>query len=230
MSKVVGVIGGMGPAATIHFMTRVMALTPAVVDQDHVRLIVDNNGAVFDRNAAIRGQGSSPAPVLAGMARGLERAGAELLVMPCNTAHAFAGDIRGAVALPFIDLIETACDEAMASRPARVGVLAADGCVEAGLYQRAFTRRGVDVLLLPPAAQARFMALVYAIKGGDLGPAVQDEIERLAGDLVEAGAQSVVAGCTEAPLVLGPADIAVPLIDSVDALARATIAAARDPS
>lgn len=226
MRKIVGVLGGMGPAATIHFMTRVMALTPAGADQDHVRLIVDNNGAVFDRNASIRGEGASPGPVLAGMARGLERAGAEILVMPCNTAHAFAGEIRAAVALPFIDLIETARDEAMATGPARVGVLAADGCVEAGLYQAAFARRNVEALLPPPAAQARFMALLYAIKSGDLGPSTQAGMERLANELAEAGAQVVVAGCTEVPLVLGPADIAVPLIDSVDALARATIAAA----
>ena len=91
MSRPVGVIGGMGPAATVHFMGRVLALNPARSDQDHVRLIVDNNGAVPDRNAAIRGEGPSPGPVLAAMARGLQAAGARVLVMPCNTAHAFAG-------------------------------------------------------------------------------------------------------------------------------------------
>src|SRR5438105_4441452 len=124
--KVVGVIGGMGPAATIHFMTRVMALTPAVTDQEHLRLIVDNNGALPDRNAAVRGEGPSPGPMLAEMARGLERAGAQLLVMPCNTAHAFADEVRAAASVPFLDIVEITCEAALASGPGKVGVLAAD--------------------------------------------------------------------------------------------------------
>jgi len=225
--KIVGVIGGMGPAATVHFMARVMALTPAKRDQDHVRLIVDNNGGVLDRNVAIRGQGPSPGPALADMARGLERAGAELLVMPCNTAHAFADEVRAATPLPFIDLIETACDETLAGSPASVGVLAADGCLEAGLYQRAFARREVQVRLCAPDAQARFMDLLYRIKSGDLGEDVRGRMRGLAEELLAAGPQVIVAGCTEVPLVLGPADLATPLIDSLDALARATIAAAQ---
>jgi aspartate racemase len=225
--RTVGVIGGMGPAATVHFMGRMLALTPARSDQDHVRLIVDNNGAIPDRNAAVRGKGPSPGPVLAEMARGLERAGAELLVMPCNTAHAFAGAIRGASALPFIDLIETACDEALADDPACVGVLAADGCLEAWLYQDALARRGVRAATCAPPDQARFMALLYRIKAGDLGDEVRSEMRALAEGLVDAGAQVVIAGCTEVPLVLRTDDLAASLIDSVDALARATIAAAR---
>ena len=230
MGKTVGVIGGMGPAATVHFMSRMLALTPARLDQDHVRLIVDNNGAIPDRNAAIRGTGPSPGPVLAEMARGLERAGAELLVMPCNTAHAFAADVRGASSLPFIDLIETACDEAMAGRPSRVGVLAADGCLEAWLYQDALARRGVQAITCRPDAQTRFMALLYRIKAGDIGEEVRAGARTLAEGLIEAGAEIIVAGCTEVPLALGAGDLAIPLVDSVDALARATITAARSTS
>ncbi len=227
MSRIVGVIGGMGPAATVHFMSRVLALTPARSDQDHIRLIVDNNGGVLDRNSAIRGEGPSPGPALADMARGLERAGAEILVMPCNTAHAFAGAVRAATPLPFIDLVETACDEAMGRRPARVGVLAADGCVQSGLYQRAFDRRGVQAILCAPADQAAFMDLLYRIKAGDLGSEVGLRMAALAQGLAAAGAEVIVAGCTEVPLVLEPGAVAVPLVDSLDALARAVIAAAR---
>lgn len=225
-TKTVGVIGGMGPAATVHFMGRVLALTPARTDQDHLRLIVDNNSGVLDRNAAVAGSGPSPAPVLVAMARGLQRAGAEMLVMPCNTAHAFAGAIVAASDLPFIDLIEAASDEAVSHHASRVGVLAADGCVQAGLYQHALARRHVAPILLDPRAQARFMSLLYDIKAGDRGPDVCAGMKALAGELVGAGAQAVVAGCTEVPLVLGPEDVSVPLTDSLDALARATIAAA----
>ena len=225
-SRTVGVIGGMGPAATVHFMARVMDLTAAATDQDHVRLIVDNNGAIPDRNAALRGEGPSPAPVLAAMARGLERAGADLLVMPCNTAHAFADAVRSATPLPFLDLIETACEEAQALAPRRVGVLAADGCRRAGLYQAAFARRGIETLLCDDACHAAFMALLYRIKGGDLGPEVRAGMGALARGLTDAGAEVLLAGCTEVPLVLGPGDVGAPLIDSIDALARAVIVAA----
>jgi aspartate racemase len=224
--RIVGVIGGMGPAATVHFMSRVLDLTPAASDQDHLRLIVDNNSGVLDRNAAVAGNGPSPAPVLAGMARGLQRAGAEMLVMPCNTAHAFAGAIVAASDLPFVDLIEATANEAVAHQASRVGVLAADGCLQAGLYQHAFARRHVAPVLLEPRAQARFMALLHAIKAGDRGADVRAGMRTLAGDLVAAGAQALVAGCTEVPLVLGAEDVSVPLTDSLDALARATIAAA----
>lgn len=225
-TKTVGVIGGMGPAATVHFMSRVLALTPARTDQDHLRLIVDNNSGVLDRNAAVAGSGPSPAPMLVAMARGLQRAGAEMLVMPCNTAHAFAGAIRAASDLPFIDLIEAACDEAVSHQASRVGILAADGCVQAGLYQHAFARRHVVPIFLEPREQSRFMALLHAIKAGDRGPEVEAGMQALAGELVGAGAEALVAGCTEVPLVLGPEDVRVPLTDSLDALARATIAAA----
>jgi aspartate racemase len=224
--RTVGVIGGMGPAATVHFMSRVLDLTPAARDQDHLRLIVDNNSGVLDRNAAVAGSGPSPAPVLVAMARGLQRAGAEMLVMPCNTAHAFAGAIVAASDLPFVDLIEAAADEAVAQKASRVGVLAADGCLQAGLYQHAFARRHVAPILLEPRAQARFMALLYAIKAGDRGADVRSGMKALAENLVAAGAQALVAGCTEVPLVLGAEEVSVPLTDSLDALARATIAAA----
>jgi aspartate racemase len=224
--RIVGVIGGMGPAATVHFMSRVLDLTPAASDQDHLHLIVDNNSGVLDRNAAVAGSGPSPAPVLAAMARGLQRAGAEILVMPCNTAHAFAGAIRAVSDLPFVDLIEAASDEAVAHRAARVGVLAADGCLQAGLYQHALTRRHVAAILLDHRAQARFMSLLYDIKAGDRGPDVRAGMKALAEELVAAGAEALVAGCTEVPLVLGPQDVPIPLTDSIDALARATIRAA----
>ncbi len=224
--KIVGVIGGMGPAATVHFMRRVLDLTPAASDQDHLHLIVDNNSGVLDRNAAVAGAGPSPAPVLMAMARGLQRAGAEMLVMPCNTAHAFAGAIVAASDLPFIDLIEAASDEAISHKASRVGVLAADGCLQAGLYQHALARRHVASIFLEPRAQSRFMGLLHAIKGGDLGRDVRAGMKALAEELVGAGAQVLVAGCTEVPLVLGPDDVPIPLTDSIDALARATIATA----
>jgi len=107
MRKVVGVIGGMGPDATVDFMSRVIAFTEATRDQDHVRMLVDNNPAVPCRQEALLRDGKDPGPVLAGMARGLETAGADFLVMPCNTAHAFADVVRDAVSIPLLSIVDT---------------------------------------------------------------------------------------------------------------------------
>ena len=228
-TKVVGVLGGMGPAATLDFFARVLALTPAKTDQDHIRLIIDSNAQVPNRNAAIAGTGPSPAPVLAEMARGLKRAGAELLVMPCNAAHAFLDDVANATDLPVISIIGVTVQEPLrgATGVKRIGLLAADGCINAGLYQRAFAAQGVDVVLPDADLRARFMDALTRIKQGDVGDAVKVDMRTVANALIANGAEAIIAGCTEVPLVLSDGDVAVPLISSTDCLAAATIAAAR---
>ncbi len=228
-SKVVGVLGGMGPAATLDFFARVLALTPARTDQDHIRLIIDSNAQVPNRNAAIAGTGPSPAPVLAEMARGLKRAGAELLVMPCNAAHAFLDEVKRATDLPVISIIDVTVAETLRRRAdvKRVGLLAADGCINAGLYQRAFAARGVDVNLPDAGLRARFMDALTRIKQGELGDTVKAQMRTVATALIANGAEAIIAGCTEVPLVLSDGDVATPLISSTDCLAMATITAAR---
>lgn len=225
MTGVIGILGGMGPAATVDFMARLLAATPAQRDEDHFRLLVDCNPHVPNRNRAQAGEGASPGPVLAAMARGLERQGATLLAMPCNAAHAYAADIRGAVSIPFVSMIEET-GRALARRhpeAERVGLLAVDGTLAAGLYQPHL--RGP--VLLAPEDQARFMALVYRIKGGDTGAAARREMAAFAATLVAAGAEVVIAGCTEVPLVLDPEDVAVPLLATTDILVDAVIERAR---
>lgn len=223
-SRTVGVIGGMGPAATLAFQARLLAATPAARDQDHLRVLVDCNPKIPDRNAAIAGAGPSPGPVLAEMARGLERAGADFLVMPCNTAHAFAGEIRAAVAIPLLSLIdETAAAAALAAPGGKAGVLAVDGARAAGLYETALAERGVTPVLLGPDDQRRFMGCIYAIKAGDTGPAVRAEAVGLARLLTAGGASAVIAACTELALVLEAGDLDAPLIDSTAVLVARTL-------
>jgi len=224
MSRTVGVIGGMGPAATLEFQARLLAATPAARDQDHLRVLVDCNPKVPDRNAAILGAGPSPGPVLAAMARGLERAGADFLVMPCNTAHAFADDIRAAAAIPLISLVdETAAAAADAAPGQAVGVLAVDGARAAGLYEAALGARGLTPVMLGAEDQRRFMACIYAIKAGDTGASVRAEMTSLTRVLTAGGARAVIAACTELPLVLDPGDLDAPLIDSTAVLVARTL-------
>jgi aspartate racemase len=226
---VVGVIGGLGPEATLDFLGKVLVHSNARTDQEHLHLIVEINPKTPNRNAAIAGTGPSPAPMLAGMARALERAGADFIVMACNTAHAFENDVRAATGLPFVSLIEEVVNDVRSRHPdARtVGLLAAQGCLDAKIYQTAFGRHGINVIELGRSQQSEFMALLYQIKGGDLSETVRTKTRALGDALVAQGADILIAACTEIPLVLADGDNPKPMVDSSDVLARRCVAYAR---
>lgn len=217
--KALGVLGGMGPAATLDFLTKLQAATPAARDQDHIRVLMDLNPQVPDRN---HGDGAA-GPVLAQMAVRLREAGAEVLAMPCNTAHLHAEEIEAAAALPFLDLIDIAI--AAAGDACRIGVLGTT--LAQDLYRERLTAAGREPVLPTDEAQAAFMDILYRIKAGETGPTVRALMAACAGGLEQQGAQAVIAGCTEVPLVLSSTDLAIPLIDRSAELARACVAACR---
>ena len=222
-TKTVGVIGGLGPLATLDFFDRVLKRTRTYKEEDHLRLIIDNNTKVPDRNAFGRGEGPSPAPALAASAKGLQDAGAEFVVMACNTAHAWEADIRAAIAVPFVSMIETTVAVVADLRPEAAGVLAVDACLSARLYQDALKAAGVRPVLLPADSQRTFMELIYRIKSGDTGETVRRAMATLARRLEAQGAEVIIAGCTEIPLVLTADDIEGELVSSTDALVERTI-------
>ena len=213
MSKILGVLGGMGPAATLDFLAKLQAATPVSREQDHLRVLVDINPKVPDRNNSYDAAG----PVLAEMAVGLRDAGAQVLAIACNTAHAFADQVK-ASGLPLVDLIETAGLAAQAAGAQRVGVLGTNGAL--ALYRRTFSHQALEAVTLDDHEQVEFMALLYRIKHGDLGSDSRETMAALAHRLVGKGAQVVVAGCTEVPLVMSAVDLSVPFIDATEALAR----------
>jgi aspartate racemase len=224
-----GVLGGMGPDATIDFMSKVIALTPAETDQDHIRMIVDHNPKVPNRQAAILGDAADPGAELAAMATRLEQAGADFLVMVCNSAHAFLEPVRQATRIPFISIVDVSIREieAINSDARNVGVLATDGLLATGIYQRALLDAGRSPVLLQDEELARLMTLIRKVKAGDKSREVADGMGMLAELLASAGAEVVIAGCTEIPLVLDATKVTVPVIASTDALARKTVALAR---
>ena len=222
MTKILGVIGGMGPAATVAFLERVQALTPAQGDADHIRVVMDLNPQVPDRNVR---PGEAEAE-LGRMAAGLAAAGAEVIAMPCNTAHAQAGAIRAVCAaqgLGFIDMIAATADAAVASGAKRIGVLATPGGER--LYTDALAARGVEAVLLDGTDREAFMARVYGVKRGDVGEAARAGMLRLAQVLAKAGAEALIAGCTEVPLLLRADAAPVPVTDSAEVLAQACVGA-----
>lgn len=217
-SLVLGVLGGMGPAATLDFLTKLQAYTPAEQDQDHIRVIADINPKAPDRNVP----GLDTGDVLAEMAGALRGAGADVLAMPCNTAHAHADVIQEASGLPLIDMIALGAEGAAETGAARAGVIGTKGALK--LYREYLAARGIGFVSLDAARQEAFMATLYKIKAGDLGAEVRREMQAYARELTRLGAEVLVAGCTEVPLVLGPEDVPLDLIDPTDLLARRCVA------
>lgn len=219
MAKILGVLGGMGPAATVDFLTKLQAATPATRDADHVRVMMDLNPRVIDR----QGNPDGAIAELAQMSVTLCEAGAQVLAMPCNTAHIAAGAIREASALPFIDMIDEAVAAAGTAGARDVGVIATPGGTN--LYVERLTAAGLTPVRLTPQAQDQAMALIARIKAGDIGAEVRAGMEGLAAGLAAAGAEAIIAGCTEVPLALAPEGQAAPLIDATEMLARACVRA-----
>ena len=223
--KTVGVLGGMGPEATVDFMAKVIALTDASCDQDHIRMLVDHNPHVPNRQDAILGDGEDPGLVLADMAADLEASGADFLVIPCNTAYVFEDAILAATHIPLISIIgvSVAAAQELAPGAERIGLLATDGCLQAGIYQAGLEAAGLSAELPTPEEMQQIMALVKVIKAGKQSESTGREMATLAEALASRGAGAIIAGCTEIPLVLDEGAVSVPLVSSTDALAEITV-------
>ncbi len=215
----------MGPEATVDFMATVIAFTPAETDQDHVHMIVDNDPTIPARQDAILRDGADPGPAMAAMAKRLQNAGADFLVIPCNTAHAFSSYVTAAVDIPLLSIIDVTV--AACGAFDKVGLLATEGCLRSMVYQNAFEKIDSE-LVLPSEDEVReFMNLTFRIKRGDKGDDATAGMLQLSNALTERGAQAIIAGCTEIPLVLHASMLKVPLISSTDELAKHTVAYAR---
>lgn len=224
--KIVGIIGGMGPEATVDLMQRVIKATPASDDADHLRMLVDNNPKIPSRiKAIIEGTGASPVPCLQEMARGLAAWGADFLAMPCNTAHYYHPDIQAAVAIPVLDMIAITVRKVLAQppAPARVGLLASTAVIDLGLYDKPFARRNVTLVTPTEAAQARIMAAIKTIKTSRYGREVVDAIQAGADELLARGAEALLVACTEISIVGGQIRSDAPVYDASQILAEAIV-------
>jgi aspartate racemase len=226
--RLVGVIGGMGPDATVDFMSRVLRETPANTDQDHVRMVVEHNPRIPSRQLAMRGEGENPGPVIAAMAARLESAGADFLVMPCNLAHAWQSDIRAATNIPLVSIVDESVQSALncSEGESAVGLMTTPGCFTAGLYQQALTDAGRPSILQTPDELLETMSLVEGIKGGDQSREIAAGLQELATRLIDRGAKVLIAACTEFPLVLDETMFDIAFISSTDVLAKKTVALA----
>ena len=226
--KTIGILGGMGPEAGAYLLERIIHETAAERDQDHPPIIVYSLPQVPDRTEAILHGGPSPVPALRRGLRTLEKAGADFAVMSCISAHYFYPRIAPRSPLPLLSLIDetVAAVKKMRPVPKTIGLVATSGTVRSGIIARAFEAAGIAVIVPSAREQKRVMAAIYGKKGVKAGftegPAREAVLEIAAG-LVRRGAQAIMAGCTEVPLVLRAADLSVPLVEPMAIAARAAI-------
>ena len=225
--KVIGIIGGMGPLATADLFRNITLHTAAPCDQAHPRVCIDSNTRIADRTAALLHGGEDPVPEMIRSAQRLQSIGAELLIMPCNTAHCFYDAVAASVSVPLLHMVAITRD-ALKDRGVKcAGLLATDGTVQTGIYQHTFEGSGIE-LLTPEneADQAAIMDTIYnGVKAGNLTHDVS-AFRRACLRLFDRGAEMLILGCTELPPAFDIYRLGYPKIDPTLELALAAIRAA----
>ncbi|WP_175722204.1 aspartate/glutamate racemase family protein [Burkholderia ambifaria] len=223
----VGVLGGMGPLATVDFMHRVIRLTRARCDQEHLPMIVANLTRTPDRSRAILDGGADPLPALLDGVTLLNRCGVDVIAIPCNSAHHWYAPLRECSAAPVLHIV----DASVAAVPAgvrRVAVLATGGTLVSGFYQAALRARGFEPVMPAVAAQRDIAACIAAVKAGKIDASVR-RLSRALATLARRDVGVAVMGCTEIPIAARALrDAPFALIDSTQELARATVAYAAE--
>jgi aspartate racemase len=234
----IGVAGGVGPAATVDFLDKIVRNTSARCDQEHIKVIVEQNPQIPDRTAHLTGDGVDPTIALYATCKRLEDAGASILAIPCNTAHAFVGRIQPFLSIPIINmLIETAgyIRENHGESP-KIGLLATSGTIASRVYHEAFASAGLEILVPDAENQERVMRAIYGPKGVKAGfteGECLDDLLLALSSLARRGANAIVLGCTELPLLLAQneafpvAGKTVAVLDPTDILARKCVGLGR---
>ncbi|MFI6818329.1 aspartate/glutamate racemase family protein [Nonomuraea sp. NPDC050328] len=219
-SRLVGILGGMGPAATADFYAKLVAETPATGDQSHVPVVIWADPRVPDRSLSLLGLGEDPTPQLQHGIQALKRAGCEVLAVPCNTAHAFVPPLAAEAGLELVSIVEVTADALAAAGVAAAGLLATAGTLHSGLYGDALRRRAIEPVEPTPAEQRHVSAAIAAVKAGAATAAHRRALADVARSLAARGADRIVAACTEIVLALDPAHLPVPVLDPARLLAR----------
>ncbi len=219
MEKALGILGGMGPMATADLFTKIVSLTKADCDNDHIRVYIDSNARIPDRTKAILYGGENPLPYMIESAKKLEQIGADVLIMPCNTAHYYFDELTRSVGVPFLHLIEEAAKLVPQGR--RPGLLATTATAQTGLYARAVEKYGFELIVPDEEHQALCMDCIHDVKAGRVPDrAVFASIMQ---NLRDRGADIFIMGCTEIPLIFEWLALPDDAIDATEALARAAI-------
>lgn len=225
MKKTIGILGGMGPLATADLYRKIIERTRADRDSEHIRVYIDGNAAIPDRTAAILHGGEDPVPEMLSALRHLEACGADCIIMPCNTAHYFLPRLREQTALPILDMqriTAAVCRERFPGKTA--AILATDGTVQSGLYDRALDAEGVRWIHPGESEQKSLMHLIYGVvKASRPMEPEKERWDAILDTLRGQGADLFILGCTELPVLAGVLPSEGPFLDPTDELAKAAI-------
>lgn len=225
MKKSIGILGGMGPLATADLFRKIVTLTQAGCDNDHIRIYIDDNASIPDRTAAILNGGPDPLPAMLDSLRKLEGCGADCILMPCNTAHYFLPRLQALTSIPFLSMPQAAAKACRTRQAGKtIGVLATKGTLATGLYQSALAAEGVSCLVPDAAEQDALMRVIYdGVKADAAAETYRADLESVLSALARQGADAFLLGCTELPVAAALLGLTVPCIDPTEELARAAI-------
>jgi aspartate racemase len=235
----VGIVGGVGPAATVDFIDKIVRNTSARRDQDHIKLVLEHNPQIPDRTASLVAGGVDPTIALYATCKKLEAADADLIAIPCNTAHAFVERIQPYLRIPILNMMFETVQHILRRHPGCgvVGLLATDGTLESGVYHEAVVKAGLRLVIPDAARQRMVMEAIYApwgVKAGHTaGRAREDLIAAIAHLVRDQGAELIILGCTELPLLVAQtegfpvAGQRVAIIDPTEILACKCVELAR---
>jgi aspartate racemase len=235
INRTLGVLGGMGPLASAHFMLRLTLLTPAERDQDHIPTILWSDPRVPDRSRSKLGNGDDPLPWLLRGVRGLRQAGAEAIAIPCNTAHGWYAEMQAEAGRPILHIVDAAAADLRRQgiEPGCIGVMATAGTLAMRLYQDRLEAQGWTCITPDGDQMARVVTPAIALVKVNRIAEAYEPLADAARSLARRGAGAIILGCTEIPLGMqaGPSEtLGMPLIDTIDALARAAIIWATTPA
>lgn len=225
MKKTIGILGGMGPLATADLFRKIVLLTGAERDNEHIRIYIDNNTQIPDRTAAILSGGPDPVPEMAAALRNLEACGADCVVMPCNTAHYFLSRLQEMTKIPILSMLDITAEACAKAYPGkRAGILATRGTLSTGLYNRAMSAQGVECVLPDEPGRDVLMTAIYdGVKKGAPLAAMRDGLIALLERMAAQGAGYFVLACTELPIVREVLELPGDFVDPTAELAKAAI-------
>lgn len=234
MSQTIGILGGMGPEATVYMYESIIKNTRIKRDQDHIPVIILSNPQVPPRTEAIFNKAPDPTPILVKGAKTLQRAGADFIIMPCITAHYFLSGVTSQTPVSFISLLEESLQWTLKELTGikKVGILSSTGTLKSQLFHKTFARGDIDIITPKEKEQVQVMEAIFGpqgVKAGFTTGFSQETAVRTANSLIQRGAEAIIAGCTEIPLILKPQSIPVPLIEPMSLAARAAIKKAGYP-
>lgn len=228
MTKTLGILAGLGPLAGAHFYRRVIELTPAVNDHEHLSVVLIAENSIPSRLDHLIGQGPSPLPSLIEAAQRLITAGAEILAIPSTTTHAYYQEIATSVSVPVLNLIELVARDIARSSSRRVGIIATTPTCTLGLYDQALAQRGITAVYPDSHTQDEIMAVIRGVKAEGNRPQWGERLEEAMAKAWARETDGMLLACTETPVVFAGIShprFPGPLFNATDILARAAIAA-----